>query len=233
MIVLAIGAHPDDELFAGGILAKYASEGHDVRLLTTTRGEGGTTGNPPLCTREELGQVREVEGRAAAKVLGITDVIYLPYVDPVMDQDGTLYAIDVPLETFSASITDVLRAMQPDIVITHGASGEYGHPQHIYTHAAVFKALHDLKPWSPSEVYSWGAQPQLPEHQFAPDDPNNDMINHDEPADVEIDITPWLTQIDDAYAAHRTQFSGFLKENPGKTMIDLIPHFETLHRWNV
>jgi LmbE family N-acetylglucosaminyl deacetylase len=214
-------------------LAKYASEGHDVRILTTTRGEGGTTGVPSLCTREELGQVREVEGRAAAKALGASDVIYLPYVDPVPDADGTAKAIDAPLEAFSGSIADVLRAIQPDVVITHGAGGEYGHPQHKYTHTAVFAALRDLKPWTPREVWTWSARPLLPEHQFAPDDPNYRMINHDEPADIEIDITPWLPQVGAAFAAHQTQFSGFLQENPGKTMVDLIPHFEALHRWDV
>ncbi len=44
MIVLSIGAHPDDETCAAGTLIKYAQEGHDVYILTTTRGEGGSTG---------------------------------------------------------------------------------------------------------------------------------------------------------------------------------------------
>ncbi len=36
--VLAIAAHPDDELFGGGYLAKLVSEGHELYLLCTTRG---------------------------------------------------------------------------------------------------------------------------------------------------------------------------------------------------
>jgi LmbE family N-acetylglucosaminyl deacetylase len=40
--LMAVLAHPDDEsLGMGGTLAKYASEGIDVSLLTATRGDGG------------------------------------------------------------------------------------------------------------------------------------------------------------------------------------------------
>ena len=39
---MAVLAHPDDEsLGVGGTLAKYASEGVDVFLLTATRGDSG------------------------------------------------------------------------------------------------------------------------------------------------------------------------------------------------
>ena len=41
---MAVLAHPDDEsLGVGGTLAKYASEGVDVFLLTATRGERAVT----------------------------------------------------------------------------------------------------------------------------------------------------------------------------------------------
>ena len=40
--LMAVLAHPDDEsLGIGGTLAKYASEGADVFLLTATRGDDG------------------------------------------------------------------------------------------------------------------------------------------------------------------------------------------------
>ena len=39
---MAVLAHPDDEsLGLGGTLAKYASEGVEIALLTATRGESG------------------------------------------------------------------------------------------------------------------------------------------------------------------------------------------------
>ena len=66
---LAIAAHPDDELFGGGYLAKLAAEGTELFLLITTRGEGGEVGEPPLTTKDRLGEVREQEQRRAAAAL--------------------------------------------------------------------------------------------------------------------------------------------------------------------
>ena len=41
--LMAVLAHPDDEsLGAGGVIAKYASKGVDVFLLTATRGDPKT-----------------------------------------------------------------------------------------------------------------------------------------------------------------------------------------------
>ena len=51
----AIFAHPDDETFLrGGTLALLACRGMRVQVLTATRGEAGSCGDPPLCT--EAGQ---------------------------------------------------------------------------------------------------------------------------------------------------------------------------------
>ncbi len=69
---------------AGSTLIKYAKEGHDVYVLTTTRGEGGSTGEPPVFERSELGHVREQEGHDAGAVIGARQVLFLPYVDPRM-----------------------------------------------------------------------------------------------------------------------------------------------------
>ena len=70
--ILAISAHPDDEsLFAGGTLALYAEQGHQVYILETTRGEGGEVGEPPLTTKDNLGAYREQEVRKAARALGV------------------------------------------------------------------------------------------------------------------------------------------------------------------
>jgi N-acetylglucosamine malate deacetylase 2 len=224
MRVLVIAAHPDDEtVFCGGTIAKYASEGHEVFILLTTRGEGGETGEPPLCARDELGMVREREAQAAGAALGAREVLFLPFCDPVVGPDDTLYHIDATPAEFSAAIAELIARLRPDVVITHGSNGEYGHPQHIFTHQSVFAALRQLEPWRPAELLTWGGaypDPEKPRH-----------INRDDPADIVLDITPWLPQKIAAMDAHRTQHGLFFRKNPGKTLAELPGRKESFRRW--
>ena len=107
--VLAVSAHPDDDtLFAGGALAKWASEGYDVYTLCTNRGEGGEVGDLNLPSNEELGKYREQEARCAAAALGEKDIFFLDYVDPHMEIDGLALPIEATLEEFSAAIAEYL-----------------------------------------------------------------------------------------------------------------------------
>ncbi len=230
MRVLAIAAHPDDETaFCGGTIAKHAAEGHDVAILLTTRGEGGERGEPPLCTAEELAQVRAGEAHAAAAALGARDVLFLPFVDPLVGPDDTLYPINVTLEEFAEAIASVLLDLRPELILTHGSNGEYGHPQHVFTHQAVFAALEQLRqtgsPYLPQEVWTWGAsypEPEKPRH-----------MNKDDQADVLVDVRPWLAQKVAAYAAHRTQHGLFFRNNPDKVLEDLPGRTESFRRWPV
>jgi LmbE family N-acetylglucosaminyl deacetylase len=127
--LLAVLAHPDDEsLGMGGTLAKYASEGVETFLLTATRGEGGRFRGHPVGSAEhpgaeELGRIREAELRAAAAALGLREVALLEYRDQELDRAGPREAI--------GRIVSHLRRIRPDVVITFGADGAYGHPDHI------------------------------------------------------------------------------------------------------
>ncbi len=196
-----------------------------MHILWTTRGEGGEVGDPPLTTREQLGAVREQEARAAAAALGVHDIHFLPFVDPLVGPEDTLYHIDATIDEFSAAIAEVMTALRPDIVLTHGSNGEYGHPQHIFTHRAVFMALERLKPWQPHEVLTWGGAYPHPEKER--------HINHDDPADLVLDITPWLPQKIAAFAAHRTQHALFFRKNAGKVIDDIPGRTESFHRWHL
>src|SRR3954470_5768425 len=123
--LLAVLAHPDDEsLGFGGTLARYAAEGAETYLVTATRGEAGRFGSlgksgDPV----EVGRVREAELRAAAKVLGIGDVSILGYPDGAVDQVAPAMAI--------REIVSHIRRIRPDVVVTFGPEGAYGHPDHI------------------------------------------------------------------------------------------------------
>jgi LmbE family N-acetylglucosaminyl deacetylase len=127
--LMAVLAHPDDEsLGIGGTLAKYANEGVDVFLLTATRGDRGRYrdyrfGDPQHPGPSALAEIREQELRAAASALGVQDVALLDYRDQELDR--------VPPRDVIAAIVEHLRRVHPDVVITFGPDGAYGHPDHI------------------------------------------------------------------------------------------------------
>jgi LmbE family N-acetylglucosaminyl deacetylase len=137
MNILYVVAHPDDEtVFAGGTLALLAARGAEVGLVCCTRGEGGEAGEPPLCSRAELGAVREAELRCAARALGCASVEFLPFRDPDVGPDGSLYPFADSPQDVIPWIQNILESHRPDAVITHGSGGEYGHPAHLLAHRA-------------------------------------------------------------------------------------------------
>jgi LmbE family N-acetylglucosaminyl deacetylase len=140
--LMAVLAHPDDEsLGVGGALAKYASQGVEVFLLTATRGDRGCyrghrAGDGEHPGQEALARLREVELRAAAAELGIREVSLLDYPDQGLDRADPREAV--------AAIAGHLRRVRPDVVLTFGPDGAYGHPDHIaisqFTTAAAVAA---------------------------------------------------------------------------------------------
>ncbi len=122
--ILAVFAHPDDESFcAGGTLAKYAAEGAEIMVVSATRGEAGQIRDVRAATRYTLGQVRECELRLACTRLGIRHAVCLDY------GDGTLKAVDS--EALTGDIMRIVREFRPNVVITFGPDGAYGHPDHV------------------------------------------------------------------------------------------------------
>ena len=220
--ILAISAHPDDEtLFAGGTLAMHAQKGHNVFILETTRGQGGEVGEPPLTTRENLAAFREQEVRQAAQALGVDDIFFLPYIDPYMEINGIARRIDVPLKDFAGTIGNYIKKIQPDLVITHGSNGEYGHPQHIYTHQATRLALSNGHPQA--ALLSWCAWYEPSERER--------ILNQDDRADIISDIIPWLDIKVAAALCHRTQHAMFLRNSGAPSVPAMVWKTESFHIW--
>lgn len=123
--LLCVLAHPDDESLAlGGTLARYAAEGVETYLVTATRGEHGWMGSEAdYPGPRALGQVREKELLAAAAALGLREVHFLDYEDGILDQADPKEAV--------SKIADHIRKIQPQVVMTFGPDGIYGHQDHI------------------------------------------------------------------------------------------------------
>jgi LmbE family N-acetylglucosaminyl deacetylase len=166
--VLVIFSHPDDAEFgAAPAIAALAAGGARIDYVVTTDGGKGT--DDASVNPEELAQTRIAEQRAAADVLGVTEIAHLGY------PDGYL----TPSLELRRDITREIRRFRPDLVIAQHpmrrleASPFMNHPDHIATGeatlAAVYPAARDrhnfpeligegFEPWMVRQVLVTGAE---------------------------------------------------------------------------
>ena len=132
MTLLYIFPHPDDECFGPApAMARQVREGHDVHLLTLTKG-GATKQRHRLdLSVEEMGEVREKELAAAADELGV-QLTVLDYPDSGL--------VDMDPRDLENVIERKITAVKPDIVVTYAVHGNSVHPDHLTTHAVVKRA---------------------------------------------------------------------------------------------
>ncbi len=127
LTLMAVFAHPDDEAFGtGGVLARYAAEGCDVHLVTATRGEAGEIAPGVDANPANLPDVRERELRCACQAYGIQPPHLLGYMD------GQLAIVHQGQAV--ARIVRLIREIRPQVVLTFGPDGIYGHYDHIAVH---------------------------------------------------------------------------------------------------
>jgi LmbE family N-acetylglucosaminyl deacetylase len=125
--ILAVFAHPDDESFGcGGTLARYAAEGCQVHLVTATRGEAGEIAEGVRANKSNLAEVREKELECACAALGILKPHLLGYID------GQLAIVHQGQAV--ARLVRLIRELRPQVLLTFGPDGIYGHYDHIAVH---------------------------------------------------------------------------------------------------
>jgi LmbE family N-acetylglucosaminyl deacetylase len=229
--ILTIIAHPDDEtMLSGGALVLLARAGAQVHYLCATRGEGGEVGEPPVSSREALGVAREREMRCAVETLGGAGVEFLNYVDPLVGENDELHPYTDDFDGLVAEILDHMRILGPDVVITHGSSGEYGHPAHKLTHKATRKAVKILNEEAgiPAPMlYTFSAD--FPGH------PRPRLTNQDDPAHIVLDVTPALQQKAGAALCHKSQHALFVRRSSIRagrqlSVPEVVMQVEGLHR---
>jgi LmbE family N-acetylglucosaminyl deacetylase len=134
--LLGVFAHPDDDVYQlGGTLALHAG---DLRtsMVFATSGDAGPITNPAMATRETLGDVRENEQRAGLQALGVsrwTDAHFLRHPD--------YHLPEVPLDELVSEIAAIMRAVQPEVVVTFGPDGLTSHHDHIRVGRACSEAF--------------------------------------------------------------------------------------------
>ena len=198
--ILAFFAHPDDEtVFLGGTLAFLAGRGAEIHYLCATRGEGGEMGEPPVCARGELGEVRENELRCAVEALGGKSVQFLNYQDPLVGPNNELYPFSENVDQVAEEISRYISRIKPQIILAHGPGGEYGHPAHIQAHQAMMSALSGMG-FPVETVYapSWLSRE------------TGKLIP--EPS-IEVDISSWKGKKLEAIQCHRSQHGLFVRKS--------------------
>jgi LmbE family N-acetylglucosaminyl deacetylase len=135
--VLAVFAHPDDETLAcGGTLARLADAGARIVLVCVSRGERGTGPDRLLEPGPELGRLRTAELHAAARVLGIAEVLVHDH------PDGSLRWADA--QQIERELTEAMVAYVPEAVVTFDSDGLYWHQDHVGIHERTQAAVQSL-----------------------------------------------------------------------------------------
>ncbi len=185
---LIITAHPDDaEFLAGGTIAKMCDMGMDVTLCVATSGDKGT--RDVTLRRQELAATREGETRAAAKVLGVRNVIFWGMPDGFLVEHHELRGMVVKL----------IRTLRPDIVLTwEGFRAGFNHSDHRVigrvVRDALYPAAHD------PHYYA--------EHGMRPHRTAELLLAGAEEPDYHVDIGPYLEKKADSIVCHASQIDG-------------------------
>lgn len=142
MRILYIFPHPDDESFGPApAMSKQRREGHDVYLLTLTKGGATKQRFKYNLSVEEMGEVRYREMLEVAKVLNLSGmrVLDLP--------DSGLKEMD-PME-IEKVIKEEIERIKPDVIVTYAVHGVSGFHDHLVAHAVVKRVYAEMKENSP------------------------------------------------------------------------------------
>ena len=161
--VMVVTPHPDDAEFGvAGTVARWTGEGKDIIYVVCTNGDKGTSDTN--VKPDELARIREQEQLAAAKLLGVREVIFLRHADQSLE--------DTP--EFRKEIVRLIRRYRPEIVVTADPYRRYlWHRDHRITGQvtldAIFPYARDylsypelleegLQPHKVREVWFWAAE---------------------------------------------------------------------------
>lgn len=233
--LLLVHAHPDDEtLWTGGLIARYAASGVAVSVVTCTLGEEGEVIPAELRglaadQADQLGGYRVGELRSACAALGVTDQRFLGGIGRWRDsgmvvEPGARASVPADLHprAFAAGelaeqvdeLTAVLGELNPQVVVSYGPDGGYGHPDHIRAHEVTMAAVAQVPEvtrvfWAvqPTSavadgITALGAMPGLP---FPVPEIDGLPGVADAEVTTRVDVTAHRVEVLAAMRAHRTQ----------------------------
>ena len=186
--VMVVIPHPDDaESRMAGTVARWAREGKDIIYVVCTNGDKGTS--DPNMRSDELARIREQEQLAAAKLLGVRQVIFLHHPDQSLE--------DTP--EFRKEIVRLIMMYKPDTVVSVDPyRGYLSHRDHRITAQVTLEAVY---PYA-GNAYSY---PDLIEQGLQPHRVKEVLFCGTEDPNYYIDITDTIDIKIAALRCHRSQ----------------------------
>jgi LmbE family N-acetylglucosaminyl deacetylase len=190
---MVIVAHPDDAEFgSAGTVARWIREGKEVVYVICTSGDKGTSDLSQ--SPAELAEIRRAEQQAAARVLGVKEVVFLGY------EDGLL----VNSIQLRRDLVRQVRRFKPDVVICPDPTSRwYGqqylnHPDHRAAGDAALDAVYPSArdPHVFTELLAEGLEPHKVREVY---------IVSRENADIWVDISETICQKIAALSEHASQ----------------------------
>jgi LmbE family N-acetylglucosaminyl deacetylase len=190
--MLVVAPHPDDAEFGvAGTVARLTREGKDVVYVVCTNGDKGTS--DVNMKPEELAKIREQEQQAAAKVLGVREVVFLRHPDQGLE--------DTP--EFRKEIVRLIRKYQPETVATADPYRHYlWHRDHRITGQVVLDAIFPY-------ARDYHAYPDLIQEGFLPHKVREVLLWGTEDPNYRSNIADTFDTKLAALSCHKSQVSGF------------------------
>jgi LmbE family N-acetylglucosaminyl deacetylase len=193
---LSIHAHPDDQEFTvAGTLAKWARAGCEINVICITSGDSGS--NDPARDeryKPELARLREEEQRAAGRILGVRETVFLGFPDGELEHT-------LPLRK---QLARWIRKFKPEVVLCGDPTARFygnsytNHPDH---RAAADAAVDAVFPTAGTRLIF----PDLLREGLEPHNVSRLFMHGSEKPDVWIDISATIAVKIQALRQHRSQ----------------------------
>ncbi len=148
---VAVFAHPDDEtLLAGALIAKLVRDGWSIHLICLAPGDDNDLESRMQLAAAELGIASvsslrySAAGQEAGEETGQADTAGSAPRPPKLASAPEQVVVDQVVGQFGA--------LQPDMVLTHSPSGDYGHGDHAYCHRIAVAAAEAM---SSAQVFAF------------------------------------------------------------------------------
>ena len=239
--LLAVYAHPDDELFHSGVLADLSDRGVRVTIACATAGEAGKV-HPSLGAVTDLGAVRTSELRHSCARLGLDPPIVFDFHDSARKErqrhDEPRALANVDLLEVEAAICGAIEAVRPQVVLTFDPHGGYYHPDHVAIHRATTAAFFTsgrMGAAAPQRLF-YGAMRNDVFRRFADATRGRGILDGLDPdvfsvapemVAVSFDARPYMQRKLSALAAHRSQFgvTDEMLQNPSAEVVPMLAAF--------